>query len=92
MTKAELNQAISSKTNISLNDVSNITESLFDVLKHEITQGNKVTFKGFGTFSHKKRSAKKVQLIKQRKTISLSEYYIPNFLPSDAFKKQIKSL
>lgn len=89
MTKAELNQAIANKTNLNLIEVSVITESLFGVIKHEVIQGNKVTFKGFGTFFHKKRSAKKVQLIKEKKTISLSEHYIPAFFPSSLLKKEI---
>ena len=90
MTKAELNQAIMSKTNLNILEVSVITESLFGIIKHEIVQGNKVTFKGFGTFYHKKRSAKKVQLIKEKKTISLSEHFIPAFFPSQSLKKIIQ--
>jgi DNA-binding protein HU-beta len=89
MTKAELNQEISQKTNIDFNETAIITESLFETIKKEIVEGNKITFKGFGTFSQKKRSAKKVQLIKERKTISLSEYMIPTFSPSESFKKQV---
>lgn len=86
MTKAELNEAIASKTNVNFTEVSAITESLFIVIKQGILEGNKVTFKGFGTFLPKKRSAKKVQLIKENKTISLSEHYIPAFIPSAALK------
>lgn len=92
MTKAELNQDISDKTNIPLNEVSIITESLFEIVKQEVVQGNKVTFKGFGTFSHKKRSAKKVQLIKERRTVALSEHSIPHFSPAEIFKKEIKTI
>jgi DNA-binding protein HU-beta len=79
MTKAELNQAIAKHTNLSLIEVSVITDSLFGVIKQEIKQGKKVTFKGFGTFLQKKRSAKIVQLIKEKRPVSLSEHYIPSF-------------
>lgn len=85
MTKAELNQTITNKTNIHLIEVSAITESLFGVIKHEIVKGNKVTFKGFGTFLQKKRLAKKAQLIKEKRTISLSEHHVPAFVPSESF-------
>ncbi|MFY7912784.1 MAG: HU family DNA-binding protein [Emticicia sp.] len=85
MTKADLNQEISRKSKLNLNEVSAITDTLFDVIKQEITNGNKVTFKGFGTFKTKKRAAKKVQLIKQKQTVDLAEHYIPVFLPSKFF-------
>jgi DNA-binding protein HU-beta len=90
MTKTELNQAITNKTNLNLTEVSSITECLFSVIKYEVIQGNKITFKGFGSFLQKKRSAKKVQLIKEKRTIALSEHYIPNFLPSKSLKKNME--
>lgn len=88
MTKAELNATIANKTNLNLIDIATITETLFSVIKQEVVAGNKITFKGFGTFIPKKRSAKKVQLIKEKRTVSLSEHYIPSFLPSASLKNK----
>jgi DNA-binding protein HU-beta len=82
MTRADLNQEISRKNKINATEVSAITEALFEIIKDEIAQGNKITFKGFGTFKTKKRAAKKVQLIKKKQTVDLAEHYIPTFLPS----------
>lgn len=85
MTKAELNQEISNKIRVSSTEITAITEALFEVIKDEVANGNKVTFKGFGTFKTKKRAAKKVQLIKQKQTVDLAEHFIPAFLPSKYF-------
>jgi DNA-binding protein HU-beta len=85
MTRADLNQEISHKSKLKALEVSAITEALFEVIKDEIAKGNKITFKGFGTFKTKKRAAKKVQLIKQKQTVDLAEHYIPSFLPSKFF-------
>jgi DNA-binding protein HU-beta len=85
MTRAELKEGISQKTNVEIFKVSVITESFFEIIKQEVSQGKKVTFKGFGTFFPKKRAAKKVQLIKEKRTVSLSEHYIPAFIPSESF-------
>jgi len=85
MTRADLNQEISSKSKLNAVDVSAITETLFEIIKDEIAKGNKITFKGFGTFKTKKRAAKKVQLIKQKQTVDLAEHFIPTFLPSKFF-------
>lgn len=85
MTRSDLNQEISRKSKLNALEVSAITETLFEVIKDEIAKGNKITFKGFGTFKTKKRAAKKVQLIKQKQTVDLAEHYIPTFLPSKFF-------
>ncbi len=88
MTKAELNQAISNRIRVSTAEIVVITETLYEVIKNEIAHGNKVTFKGFGTFKTKRRAAKKVQLIKQKQTVDLAEHFIPTFLPSKFFLKK----
>ncbi len=90
MTKSELNQAITDRTKLDTIMVSNITESLFLVIKQEVTTGNKVTFKGFGTFKPKIRSAKKAQLIKNKQTILLPERSVPTFLPSESLRNIIR--
>ncbi|CAH0995296.1 DNA-binding protein HU [Emticicia aquatica] len=92
MTKSELFNKISADTHLKIDEVSATIETLFELIKQEATAGNKVTFKGFGSFTVKKRSAKKTQLIHKKKTISIEEYYIPSFLPSAAFKELTKSL
>lgn len=89
MTKTELKEGISQKTKVEIIKVSIIIESFFEIIKQEVSQGNKVTFKGFGTFFPKKRAAKKVQLIKEKRTISLSEHYIPAFSPSELFQTKV---
>ena len=88
MTKTALNQKIAKQTEVNLTKVSVITDSLFGIIKHEVVQGNKITFKGFGTFFPKKRAAKKVQLFQEKKTISLSQHYIPAFVPSASFESK----
>jgi nucleoid DNA-binding protein len=85
MTRADLTQEISRVNKIDTTEVSIITEALFEIIKNEITNGNKITFKGFGTFKTKRRAAKKVRLIKQKQTVDLAEHYIPAFVPSKFF-------
>ena len=90
MTKAELNQAIAERTKLETLAVSNITESLFSIIKQDVSTGNKVTFKGFGTFKQKTRSAKKAQLIKNKQTILLPERSVPTFLPSESLRNILR--
>jgi nucleoid DNA-binding protein len=85
MTRADLTQEISRVNKIDTTEVSIITVALFEIIKNELTNGNKITFKGFGTFKTKRRAAKKVRLIKQKQTVDLAEHYIPAFVPSKFF-------
>lgn len=85
MTRAELNQEINNRIRVSPAEIAAITEALYEVIKDEIANGNKITFKGFGTFRPKRRAAKKVQLIKQKQTVDMEEHFIPAFLPSKYF-------
>jgi DNA-binding protein HU-beta len=85
MTRADLTLQISRVNKIDTTEVSVITEALFELIKEEIANGNKITFKGFGTFKTKRRAAKKVQLIKQKQTVDLAEHCIPSFKPSKYF-------
>ena len=88
MTRADLTLQISRVNKIDTTEVSVITEALFELIKEEIANGNKITFKGFGTFTTKRRAAKKVQLIKQKQTVDLAEHFIPSFKPSKFFLKK----
>jgi DNA-binding protein HU-beta len=85
MTKAELNHEISNRIRVNPAEIAVIMETLYEIIKVEIANGNKITFKGFGTFKTQKRAAKKVQLIKQKQTVDLAEHFIPTFLPSKFF-------
>ncbi|AFK04615.1 histone family protein DNA-binding protein [Emticicia oligotrophica DSM 17448] len=86
MNKAELIREISNKTSISFEETTLIIDSLFEVIKEEVHKQKKITFKGFGAFFQKKRATKKVQLIKEKKTITLAEHYIPAFSASKTLK------
>jgi nucleoid DNA-binding protein len=60
MTRADLTLQISRVNKIDTTEVSVITEALFELIKDEIANGNKITFKGFGTFTTKRRASKKI--------------------------------
>ena len=52
-------------------------------VKDALGRGRSVFLRGFGTFSLKKRAAKKAQNIQQHTTIFIPARKVPHFKPSD---------
>ena len=58
MTKAEIIQEISLKTGVDKNQVQEVVESFFKVVRNNMTEGKNVYFRGFGSFIIKRRAKK----------------------------------
>ena len=58
MNKAELIEAIASKTELTKTDVDKVVSSLIDVITDALAKGDKVSLKGFGNFEVRQREAR----------------------------------
>ncbi|TKT87677.1 HU family DNA-binding protein [Dyadobacter frigoris] len=90
MTKADTVQKIAEKTGIRKEDVEKTLESFFVTIKDSMSSGENIYFRGFGSFTNKKRAAKTARNISQHTTIIVPAHTIPHFKPSDDFVTQIK--
>ena len=90
MTKAETIEKIVEKTGIQKEDVQKTLESFFLTIKDSMTSGENIYFRGFGSFTKKKRAAKTARNISKNTTIVVPSHIIPHFKPSDDFIKQVK--
>ncbi|MCF0055199.1 HU family DNA-binding protein [Dyadobacter sp. CY356] len=90
MTKAETIQKIAEKTGIQKEDVQKTLESFFLTIKDTMTSGENIYFRGFGSFTNKKRAAKTARNISKNTTIVVPSHIIPHFKPSDDFVNQVK--
>lgn len=90
MTKAETIEKIVEKTGIQKEDVQKTLESFFLTIKDSMTSGENIYFRGFGSFTNKKRAAKTARNISKNTTIVVPSHIIPHFKPSDDFIKQVK--
>jgi DNA-binding protein HU-beta len=90
MTKAEIIQEISLKTGVEKNQVQEVVESFFKVVRNNMTEGKNVYFRGFGSFIIKRRAKKIARNISKNTAMVIDEHYIPSFKPAKTFVEKIK--
>jgi DNA-binding protein HU-beta len=90
MTKAEIIQEISLKTGVEKNQVQEVVESFFKVVRNNMTEGRNVYFRGFGSFIIKRRAKKIARNISQNSAMVIDEHFIPSFKPDKTFVDKIK--
>ncbi len=90
MRKSDLVNNISEKTGIPKVDVLVTIESLLKEIKTNLSQGDNIYIRGFGSFITKKRAAKIGRNIKKNIAVEIPEHYIPAFKPSKEFVNEVK--
>lgn len=90
MTRAELVSEIAQKTGLRKEDVNMVLEAFMKITKEQVSQGESVHLRGFGSFHPKFRKAKIGQIIAKRKPITIPSHYVPAFSPSSTFKKTVR--
>lgn len=91
MRKAELVTKISERTGIPKVDILVTVENMLKEIKNEVSKGEGVTLRGFGTFYAKKRASKVARNIRKNVAINLPEHFIPGFKPSKEFHSEVKN-
>ena len=91
MTKADVIAEISDKTGIDKADVSSAIESFFSVVKDNLSNGEPIYVRGFGSFVNEKRAHNIARNISKNTSIEIPEHFIPSFKPAKTFVEQVKS-
>ncbi|MBT2560097.1 integration host factor subunit beta [Pedobacter sp. ISL-68] len=91
MTKSDIVIQITTKTGIDRAEVSQILEVFFKAIKNNLTDGEAVYVRGFGSFTVKKRAAKTGRNISKNTAVQIPEHYIPSFKPSKEFVARVKT-
>jgi DNA-binding protein HU-beta len=90
MTKAEVVNEIAEKTGIEKTHVQESIEAFFKVVKSSMADGENLYFRGFGSFTLKKRAQKVARNISKNTQLTIPEHFIPKFKPSKTFVDKIK--
>ncbi len=90
MTKAEVIAEIARQTGMDRTDVQAAVESFFEVVKENVTNGENIYVRGFGSFVSKKRARKTARDILKNTAIVIDEHYVPSFKPAKIFVDQVK--
>ena len=91
MTKDELATEISGKTGIEKVKVMKIIESMMETVKLNMSQGEAIYLRKFGTFYVKKRAMKTARNISKNTVVVVPECLIPAFKPSKEFAASVKA-
>ena len=91
MTKADVIAEISEKTGIDKSDVSTTVEAFFSVVKDNLSDGENIYVRGFGSFVNKKRAKKVARNISKNTAMIIDEHFVPSFKPSKMFVEKVKT-
>ena len=91
MTKAQLVADISAKTGVEKYIVLQTVEAMMKIVKNNVSSGESVYLRGFGSFFPKRRAEKIGRIISKNLAITIPEHYIPGFKPAKSFANKVKS-
>jgi DNA-binding protein HU-beta len=89
--KSDVISKISKKTGLEKKEVKEVVEYFFVIVKESLIKGDPVYFRGFGSFTLKKRAQKIGRNITKNTSLVVPEHYIPYFKPSKAFSSKVKA-
>ena len=92
MRKSDLINNISDKTGIPKVDVLVTLETMLKEIKDNLSKGENIYIRGFGSFITKKRAAKIGRNIKKNIAVEIPEHFIPAFKPSKEFVNEVKQM
>jgi len=80
VTKSELIERITSKNpHLTQKDVDRVVSVIFDTIESALAKGDRVEFRGFGTFSIRTRNARVAKNPRTGEQIKIGERKIPHF-------------
>jgi DNA-binding protein HU-beta len=91
MTKDDIINKITEKTDMPKNTVSSIVETFILSVKDSMAEGNNIYIRGFGSFVNVKKARKVGRNISQNTLVIIDEHYAPKFKPAREFVTKIKN-
>ena len=93
MTKADIVDIIAEATGLTKVETEAVIDGFLSTIKNSLQEGERVEFRGFGSFSVKKRMPKKARNPGTGEVVYLPERYVPTFKASKLLKELVtKSL
>jgi len=89
MTKADIIQGIHDKLGFSKRDSSEIVESVFDIMKENLSRSETVKISGFGNFVVREKSARKGRNPQTGDELEIAARRVVTFKPSQVLRKNL---
>lgn len=90
MNKTDLIQAVSERTTMTKKDVTEVVETVFDVISDALSRGEKVQLVGFGNFEIRERAARKGRNPQTGEAIEIAASKIPAFRAGKALREGVQ--
>jgi DNA-binding protein HU-beta len=91
MNKSELIDAVTRKAKFAKKDVDAVVTTTFDVIIEAVSQGQKVTLVGFGSFEPRQRAAREGRNPKTRDKMQIPATTVPAFSAGKQFRDAVAS-
>lgn len=92
MTKADLVNIIAVKSKQSSTKVEVIVNTLMEVVKESVAQGDTLYLRGFGNFQIKHRPERKARNIRKNEVITVPAHDFPVFKASKEFAGHVRAM
>ena len=89
MTKADIVETIYQRVGFSKKESAELVETVFDVIKDSLIEGDKVKFSGFGNFVVREKNARKGRNPQTGEEIQLEARRVLTFKPSLVLKNAL---
>ena len=89
MTKLDIIQNVTDKLGLSKRDSSRIVESLFEIMKEQLSKGDTVKISGFGNFIVRDKKARKGRNPQTGSEMEISARKVLTFKSSQVLKKTL---
>ena len=89
MTKADIIQNVHDKLGFSKKDSAEIVESVFDIMKENLTRSEKIKISGFGNFVVKEKKARKGRNPQTGEEIEIFARKVLTFKPSQVLRRTL---
>lgn len=90
MNKAELAASVAAKSGLSKKDAEKSIDALVEAIQEALSQGDKVTLVGFGTFEVRERAARKGRNPQTGEEIDIAAAKVPSFKAGKSFKDALE--
>ncbi len=89
MNKSELIKTLSEENNISMEESVIVVNTFFDSIRNELSQGNRVEIRGFGSFKIKEYEGYQGRNPKSGKQVKVQPKKLPFFRPGKELKEYL---
>jgi len=91
MTKNDIIQKVHNQLGYSKKDATVLVEQVFEIIKENLTQGEKIKISGFGSFVVKEKQAQKGRNPQTGEEIEIGARKVLTFKPSQILRKGLNS-